>query len=48
LTRPSGSARALAERLGTSPAIFPGDHGGFMADPDAFAAKIREVLAESR
>jgi pimeloyl-ACP methyl ester carboxylesterase len=38
------SAEALAERLGTSPAIFPGDHGGFMADPAKFAAAIRQVL----
>ena len=37
------SAGALAERLGTAPARFPGDHGGFMADPAAFAARIRQV-----
>jgi pimeloyl-ACP methyl ester carboxylesterase len=37
------SADALAERLGTTPARFPGDHGGFMADPAAFAARIRQV-----
>jgi pimeloyl-ACP methyl ester carboxylesterase len=42
------SAEALAERLGTSPAVFPGDHGGFMADPAAFAATVRQVLTESR
>jgi pimeloyl-ACP methyl ester carboxylesterase len=42
------SAEALAERLGTPPAVFPGDHGGFMADPVAFAVTIRQVLAESR
>ena len=42
------SAEALAERLGTPPAVFPGDHGGFMADPAAFAATIRQVLTESR
>ena len=42
------SAEALAERLGTPPTIFPGDHGGFMADPTAFAEAIRKVLAESR
>ncbi len=41
------SAAALAERLGQTPVVFPGDHGGFMADPAAFAAKIREVLAET-
>jgi pimeloyl-ACP methyl ester carboxylesterase len=42
------SAEALAERLETQPAVFPGDHGGFMADPAAFAAAIRQVLTESR
>jgi pimeloyl-ACP methyl ester carboxylesterase len=44
---------AAAERLGAEPAVFPGDHGGFMGgeygqppgEPDAFAAKLREVLA---
>ena len=43
---PSGSARA--------PVSFPSDHGGFLGgeygqagDPDAFAAKLREVLAEA-
>jgi pimeloyl-ACP methyl ester carboxylesterase len=41
------SALALAERLGTPPANFPGDHGGFMADPPAFANALREVLAET-
>jgi pimeloyl-ACP methyl ester carboxylesterase len=47
-------ARAVAERLGTKPVSFPSDHGGFLGgeygqagDPDAFAAKLREVLAES-
>ncbi|HJY44014.1 MAG TPA: alpha/beta hydrolase [Propionibacteriaceae bacterium] len=42
------SAETLAERIGTSPIVFPGDHGGFMADPAAFAGTIRQVLAESR
>ena len=44
-------AHAVAERLGTSPVTFPSDHGGFLGgeygqtgDPDAFAAKLREVL----
>ncbi len=43
---------AAAERLGLTPVIFPGGHGGFLGDeygqpgePDAFAAKLREVLA---
>jgi hypothetical protein len=42
---------AIAELLGTSPVTFPGDHGGFLGgeygqtgDPDAFAAKLRDVL----
>jgi pimeloyl-ACP methyl ester carboxylesterase len=40
------SAAALAERLGTPPTVFPGDHGGFMSDPAAFADRLRQVLAE--
>ena len=44
---------AAAARLGTDAVAFPGDHGGFMGgeygqppgDPDAFAAKLRQVLA---
>jgi len=46
-------AYAAAERLGTEVVRFPSDHGGFLGgeygqagDPDAFAAKLREVLAE--
>jgi pimeloyl-ACP methyl ester carboxylesterase len=46
-------ALAVAERLGTTPVMFPSDHGGFLGgeygqagQPDAFAAKLREVLAE--
>lgn len=46
-------AEAAAERLGTDAVNFPSDHGGFLGgeygqrgDPDAFAAKLREVLAE--
>jgi pimeloyl-ACP methyl ester carboxylesterase len=44
---------AVAERLGIDAVVFPGNHAGFlggeygqMGDPDAFAAKLREVLAE--
>jgi pimeloyl-ACP methyl ester carboxylesterase len=47
-------AVAIAERLGTQPVIFPGGHAGFLksewdtsGDPEAFAAKLREVLAGS-
>jgi len=42
---------AVAERLGITPVVFPSDHGGFLGgeygqtgDPDAFAAKLHEVL----
>jgi len=46
-------AYAVAERLGTDVAVFPGGHNGFMGgeygqpagEPDAFAAKLREVLS---
>jgi pimeloyl-ACP methyl ester carboxylesterase len=47
-------AHAVAERLGKRPVIFPSHHGGFLGgeygwagEPDAFAAKLREVLDES-
>lgn len=46
------AAFAVAERLGTEPAIFPSHHGGFLGgeygqagDPEAFAARLREVLS---
>jgi pimeloyl-ACP methyl ester carboxylesterase len=45
-------AVAVAERLGTKPVSFPSHHGGFLGgeygqagEPDAFAAKLHEVLA---
>jgi len=51
-TMASRGAFAVAERLGTEPVIFPSNHGGFLGgeygqagEPDAFAAKLREVLA---
>jgi pimeloyl-ACP methyl ester carboxylesterase len=47
-------AFAVAERLGTEPVVFPSHHGGFLGGeygqagaPEAFAAKLREVLDES-
>jgi len=47
-------AFAAAERLGTTPVTFPSHHGGFLGgeygwsgEPDAFAAKLRELLAKS-
>jgi len=42
---PYRAAFAVAERLGTEPVVFPGDHGGFGSEAVAFAAKLREVLA---
>ncbi len=49
----SRGAFAVAERLGTEVVMFPGDHGAFMGgeygqpsgEHEAFAAKLREVLA---
>ncbi len=45
-------AHAVAERLGTTPVIFPSGHGGFLGgeygqtgDPEAFGAKLRQVLS---
>lgn len=50
---PRRTGEIVAERIGQQPTIFPGDHGGFMGgeygmppgEPEAFAAKLREVLA---
>jgi pimeloyl-ACP methyl ester carboxylesterase len=41
---PYRAAVAVAERLGTEPVVFPGDHGGFGSQPEAFAAKLDSVL----
>jgi hypothetical protein len=45
---------AAAQRLGQEAVPFPSDHGGFLGgeygqagDPDAFAAKLREVLSQA-
>jgi pimeloyl-ACP methyl ester carboxylesterase len=53
-TGPSITGRttaALARALGGEPTVFPGDHGGFLGgefgqvgEPDAFAARLRDVL----
>ncbi|HSI99228.1 MAG TPA: alpha/beta hydrolase, partial [Patescibacteria group bacterium] len=46
------AGKAVAEQLGSQPVIFPSNHGGFLGgeygqtgEPEAFAAKLREVLA---
>lgn len=51
-TMANRGAHAVAERLGTATVAFPSDHGGFLGgehgqtgEPDAFAARLREVLA---
>ncbi|MEU4606716.1 alpha/beta hydrolase [Kribbella sp. NPDC023972] len=43
--------KAVAERLGLTPVVFPSNHGGFLGNeygmpgkPEEFAAKLREVL----
>jgi clorobiocin/coumermycin A biosynthesis protein CloN7/CouN7 len=43
-TLPHRTAVALAERLGTAVAGFPGDHTGFVAQPDKFGRVLRQVL----
>jgi hypothetical protein len=35
---------AFAERLGKDLALFPGDHGGFLGHPGAFADRLDEIL----
>jgi pimeloyl-ACP methyl ester carboxylesterase len=38
------SAVALAERLGTDPIVFPGDHGGYGSHAAAFAERLDQAL----
>ena len=52
---PHRCALAVAERLGSEAVIFPSHHAGFLGgefgqqgDPEAFAARLREVLGEGR
>jgi pimeloyl-ACP methyl ester carboxylesterase len=40
------TSRALAAGLGLAPTMFPGDHIGFVGDPEQFADRLREVLAD--
>jgi pimeloyl-ACP methyl ester carboxylesterase len=48
------TSRAVAERLGVEPVLFPSGHAGFLGgehgqtgEPDAFAARLREVLDDA-
>jgi hypothetical protein len=38
------AAIALAERLGSPPVTFPGDHGAIVSRPGSFAETLREIL----
>ncbi|MGA7669785.1 MAG: alpha/beta hydrolase [Nitrolancea sp.] len=40
------TATALADLLGVEPVQFPGDHGGYAAEPEVFARTLRQVLAK--
>jgi pimeloyl-ACP methyl ester carboxylesterase len=40
------TSEALAALLGIEPTRFPGDHIGFVENPEAFAVRLRAVLAE--
>jgi pimeloyl-ACP methyl ester carboxylesterase len=42
---PHRTAHVLAEALGRAPVTFPGDHGGFSSNPEAFAARLQDVLS---
>jgi hypothetical protein len=53
-TMANRGAYGVADRLGTAVVVFPSGHGGFlggeygqMGEPEAFAAKLRDVLAEN-
>jgi pimeloyl-ACP methyl ester carboxylesterase len=53
-TMANRGAHGVAERLGTTVVAFPSGHGGFLGgeygqqgEPDAFAARLREVLTAS-
>ena len=48
------AGEAVADRLAKAAVVFPSNHGGFLGgeygqtgDPDAFALKLREILAEA-
>jgi hypothetical protein len=41
------AAVALAAQLGTPAVEFPGDHGGFMAQPEEFGRVLDQVLTKT-
>ncbi|MFI9504108.1 alpha/beta fold hydrolase [Nocardia sp. NPDC052566] len=40
------TSRALADLLGLTPTMFPGDHTGFVGEPDIFDHRLRAVLGD--
>jgi hypothetical protein len=40
----AATAGAPAGALGGEPVMFPGDHIGFVEDPERFAPRLRSVL----
>jgi acetyltransferase/esterase len=44
---PSRPNVVLAEQLGTEVTEFPGGHAGYVTDPEAFAARLTEVLSSA-
>jgi pimeloyl-ACP methyl ester carboxylesterase len=38
------TSRALADALGIEPMMFPGDHTGFVTEPERFAPRLRSAL----
>jgi pimeloyl-ACP methyl ester carboxylesterase len=42
---PHRAAVALAERLGTQPVLFPGDHGGFGPHAEDFATELHGIFS---
>jgi hypothetical protein len=45
---PARAAYAVGGLLGVPTATFPGDHGGFGLEVEAFARKLHEVISASR
>jgi pimeloyl-ACP methyl ester carboxylesterase len=43
---PGRGGEIVAERLGVPLVEFPGGHVGYVEEPVAFAAKLRETVAE--
>lgn len=41
----SATSVALADAIGVLPVEFPGEHAGFIDEPEKFAARLREALA---